>query len=277
MTINNPDPNTAHRVEQQPSNCKIESCASPKGPQIVTMHDTPTIQNPKAFGLPNNNNVEERQWQTRDTPTKATCTTKVYGLQRDVAEAWTGQHLEDNLHLTPPSTTSVRPPKGTSPIRIQKALYNASDQNIATDMSDKRQQPEPGNPNHLIYLPVPSESDSEQDIHPTPSKTNMDDTPSKATFTTKNYGLQGETNHDFENISHITSTTTNARHTQGNPHTQTQVPLDNASGQSTDVDMKDTTLQPGPGYPTYPIYLPLPSESGSEPEGHTTPSTMTIG
>ena len=136
MTINNPDPTTAHHVDQQPSNCKIDSCASnPKGPQIVTMHDTPAIQNPKAIhGLPNNNNVEERQRQTCDTPTKATCTTKLYGLPRDVTKAWTGQHL-DNLHLTPPSTTSVRPVQGISPIRTQNALNNASEQNLAIDMT----------------------------------------------------------------------------------------------------------------------------------------------
>ena len=108
----------------------------------------------------------------------------------------------------------------------------------------------------------------------------IDDTPLKATFTTKNYGLPGENTkvQSGQHIEHnlLLTRTTNPRPLQENSHIQTQESLDNTSEQSMVVDMTNTTLQPEPGYPDYSIYLPMPCESESEQESPSTPSTMNI-
>ena len=110
----------------------------------------------------------------------------------------------------------------------------------------------------------------------------IDDTPSKATFSTKNYGLLGENkivqyDQHFEHNVLLNGTTLPCP-LRENPHTQTHESLENVSGQSMVIEMTDTILLPEPGYPDYSIYLPLPLTSESENEGCTTTTPpMDIG
>ena len=140
--------------------------------------------------------------------------------------------------------------------------------------------PDPDNPNCPLLLPAPFGLCTEPNV-PSPSPpSNMaiDDTPTKATFASNNYGLLGENTkvqpgQHVEDSLRLTCTPT-PRPLQGSSHNQSQDPHVTATAQKI---VMDTTLQPEPGYPNYSIYLPIPSDSESEQEGHSPYTPMIIG
>ena len=106
----------------------------------------------------------------------------------------------------------------------------------------------------------------------------IDETPPKATFTSKNYARPGGNTktqadpHD-EHYLHVTRTTS-PRPVHGNSHIQTQVSLDNDSAPRVVLDMTETRLTPEPGYSNYPMHLPISGEFESPQEKPLTSSTM---
>ena len=150
---------------------------------------------------------------------------------------------------------------------------------MAADMANTTLQPEPGNQLWSEFLPTPC-ADTELELPSTPSKMNIDDTPPKATFTTKNYGLQGEDT-EAQSGQHIEHNQLLTRNTTPSPlqlHSLVQTPesMEKAIEQSMVVDMTDPGPQPEPTRPDHSIFLPMPCDSESDQEGHSTPSTMNI-
>ena len=172
---------------------KINSCAgNPDELLTLTHHDHPPIQSPKIMhGTPTSDNDEERLWKPRVTPTKATSTQNMYGLPKDITKPQTNPHLDLNPHLTPKPTTNPCALQKISHIRTSISLDNAGNRNIADDVTDTTMRPESGNPSYPKYLPVPFESDSKPKIHSNSSKMDINEYPSKATFTSENHGLPG--------------------------------------------------------------------------------------
>ena len=232
----------------------------------------------KTPGTPKNNIDVDGQGQTCNTPTKAALITLFDGLPSDI----TGSRAVIHPSPAPTPTASPLPLQGISHIRILDPLDTAIEQKMAADMANSTLQPEPGNQLWSEFLPTPCESDTEIEQPSTPSKMNIDDTdtPPKATFSTKNYGLQGEDTEvrSGQHIEHnqLSTQTTTPSPLQLHSLVQTPESMERAIEQSMVVDMTDPGPQPEPTRPDNSIFLPMPCDSESDQEGPSTPSKMNI-